>query len=129
MKIIDLRKYIFANITAFIGYIPICIIVDYNSRPHQPIQRGDLVSDAYFTGVLIGICIQTVLFTMVLTLIEILIRKFFIEKKFPDFKINIKFNLPKYLYNILNTVYTILFYFGIFISSLLFIAAILIIIE
>lgn len=127
MKGFDLKKYIFANITAFIGYIPVCLEIYYYFRPHTPIHRDDLVSDAYFIGVLTGICAQIILFTFILTLIEIIIRKFLKNNKFPDFKI--KLNLPKYLSMTFNVIYTILFYFGILISSFLFVGAILIMMD
>ena len=122
MKIFDLRKYIFANITAFIGYIPIITTVIYNMYPHEPYNPNNLVSENIIVFYIIALCMQITFYTVILTLLEIIIREFLIEKKFPDFKINFKLNLPK----IFNIIYSVLFYFGIFISSLLFIGAIMI---
>jgi len=129
MKFLDLRKYIFANITAIVGYIPIIVTIIYNMYPHEPFNPDNLINEDIIIVFAITVCMQIVLFTFILILLEIIIRKFFIEKKFPNFKINIKLNLPKYLSTALNIIYTVLFYFGIFISSLLFIGALLIIIE
>ena len=129
MKFLDLRKYIFANITAIVGYIPIIVTIIYNLYPHEPFNPDNLINEDIIIVFAITVCMQIVLFTFILILLEIIIRKFFIEKKFPNFKINIKLNLPKYLSIALNIIYTVLFYFGIFISSLLFIGALLIIIE
>ena len=129
MKIIDLKKYIFANITAFIGYIPIIAIFIYNMYPHEPFNPDNTVDENIIIFFLIAISMFTVFYTVILTLVEIIISEFFIEKKFPDVKIKFKLNLPKNLHIALNIIYTVLFYFGIFISSLLFVGAIMIMID
>lgn len=129
MIIFNLRKYFFANVTAFIGYIPIITAIVYNMYPHEPFNPNNFINDDFIIAVSIVLSAEVVVYTFALTLLEILVRKFFIEKKFPDFKFNLKLNIPKYLNIILNVIYTVLFYFGIIISSLMFIVSVSVFID
>ena len=121
MKILDFRKYFFANIAALWScYFIFMVILYFKDIYHKidPEVSGFVVIFAFWiiiTSFLVLICIY------VLTVLEILIRKFIIEKKFPNFKINIKFKIPKTIV----TIYNIIFSIGFSLASVMFVIALI----
>ncbi len=120
MKFLDLRKYFFANIIALWFYyflflnFPIIKTIYVNKEPMLfDILMGWFALIIFCVFVLIGIFILTVL--------EILIRKFIIEKRFPDFKINFKFKIPKAIV----TIYNVIFSIGFSLASIIFVIALI----
>lgn len=116
MKILDFRKYFFANTAAlwsycfFFLYIFIKIYICPNADPESKDFLIPFIFVIIAKSLFILICI------FILTVLEILIRKFIIEKKFPNFKINLKFKTPKAIV----TVYNIIFSIGFSLASVVF---------
>ena len=120
MKILDLRKYFFANTIVLWFYyfsflnFPIINAICINKEPLLfDILMGWLI--------LINFCIFVLICIFILLLLEILIRKFIIEKRFPNFKINFKFKIPKAIV----TVYNIIFSIGFSLASVMFVIALI----
>ena len=121
MQFFDFRKYIFANLTAvwfyfFIYYRTAVSNLKFPPPSHNifPSARGVVIG--------VGLMILLILFIFLcLTFVEILVRKvikkFIIDKKFPDFKLKINIKIPK----IVEIIYTIIFSIGFYLSLLFFI--------
>lgn len=123
MKFFDLKKYFFVNVSAILGYLPIFIELNYNLHTHKPIHSDDIISDAFAEGLLLGVIFSLITSIMFLTILEILIRKFVIEKFFPNLKFNLHINVPKFI----TIIYNIIFSIGFIFSSLIFIYCIIVI--
>ena len=123
MKIPNLKKYIFANLFVLVGYVIIFGQVNYSITPHEPFQKGDLISDGYFFGLFIAFCGYILLFVLGLFVIEFCIRKFIIEKKFPNFKL--KIHIPRFI----NIIHSVLFVIGFIPAFIISIIVIWILIE
>lgn len=119
----NLKKYIFANITSVLGYLPIIFKIFYQYNSHLPVGKDDMVSDAYFIGAIIGICGEIIIISFALTILEILIRKLLTDRVILNFKFNIK--LPKIIY----VFYTILFSIGLLSALILALICFILCIE
>jgi len=99
MKFPDIRKYFFINAAAIWSYVVVAMLIIY--------RNADLS-----TGILpIGYNFLFLLCLVVLAIPEIIIRKDTTKKIFPEFKLNLK--LPR----IIEILYTIIFYTGLFMAS------------
>lgn len=112
MKILDFRKYFSSYLFIIFSFITFLSIWIHEIIPSaKPIENNftpdDLVHFVLFSIFLIGILIY--ILSPVLLLIEILIRKFIIEKYFPNLKFPIKLSLSKSLNKFLSMVFYILF--------------------
>lgn len=65
--------------------------------------------------------IMILLWVFAFTILEILLRKYVIEKKFPNLKLNIKIKIPK----IIVAIYNVIFSIGFISASFLFFIAVL----
>jgi len=107
MKFLDFRKYFFANTAALWLYcfIFLCIFIKIYICPNADPESKDFLIPFIFVIIaksfLILICI------FICMILEILIRKFIIEKRFPNFKINLKFKIPKAIITIYNVIFSI----------------------
>ncbi len=116
MKFLDLRKYFFTNVIALWFYF----FFYFNFQIIKPIllYHHPLISD-----VIIGWSSVVILFLIIfayifiLTILEFLIRKFIIERRFPKFKLKlkIKIKIPK----VITYIYNVIFSIG-FISAIIF---------
>lgn len=121
--ILNLRKYLFTNITAVWFYCFLIFIIE--------VAKFFMVKDnPMLYDVLMGALILTYLLflllgsLLLLAIVEILLRKFVIEKYFPNLKLNIKFKIPKFIIYIYNFIFSVSF----ILSNVLFILAIIFVI-
>ena len=121
--ILNLRKYLFTNIIAVWFYCFLVFIIE--------VAKVFRVKDSpMLYDVLMGVLILTYLFLLLLgsllllAIVEILLRKFVIEKHFPNLKLNIKFKIPKFIIYIYNFIFSVSF----ILSNVLFILAIIFVI-
>ena len=119
MKFPDLRKYIFTNFIAVWFYIFLYII--YDSIKHIIISRAYIYSDNKIVwGLMIYICFLILGCLIIFVILELLIR-FLIKKKFPNFKLNLKIKIPKFVI----AIYNIIFSIGFISAIVLFFAAVI----
>lgn len=117
MKILDFRKYFFANTAALwlycsvFSYIFIKVYICSNADP----ESKDFLIPFIFVIIVKSMIILIGIF--IFMVFEILIRKFIIEKNFPNFKINFKFKIPK----VIVAIYNIIFSIGFSMASIMFV--------
>lgn len=118
MKIPDFRKYFFSYIYIIIGLsFVIFFILSLNFEPpyipnDEPTNFNDYRVYPFTLIMLVSLILHD--FIAIALLLEILLRKFIVEKFFPYFKISLKINLSHKQ----NYFLSILFYILFFISSL-----------
>mgnify|MGYP006873008873 CR=1 FL=1 len=120
MKFLNLRKYIFTNLIAIWFYYFVIIttftwIVLHDKGTTAP----NTVIFFYTLIMIISFLVLGVFF--ILSFLEYLIRKYLIEKKFPNFKLNIKIKIPKLIIAIYNVIFSI----GFISTCVLFLAAVI----
>lgn len=109
MKFFDFRKYFFSYL-----YILFCLIFyyfywTYQQANYPPAKENEFFSDGfghfaiYMTALLIN------LWCAGLLVVEMLIRKFVIEKYFPNLKFPLKISLPQKLNLFLSVIFYVLF--------------------
>lgn len=125
MKFPDLRKYFFANIVALWSYcfIFLYIFIKIYICPNADPESKDYLIPFIFLIILKSILILICVF--ILTILELLVRKFILEKKFPNFKIHFKFKIPKAII----IIYNIFFSIGFSLASVVFLTALIFIIA
>ena len=119
MKILNLRKYFFANITVLWTYYFIVMVALYFKNLCHKIDSevSGIVAIFVFWVIIISALVLICIF--IFMVFEILIRKFIIEKNFPNFKINFKFKIPK----VIVAIYNIIFSIGFSMASVMFVIA------
>lgn len=110
MKLIELKKYFFANIIAILGYLIIYLIISLFRSDNGMIELLSIM--IWFYATITAFC---------LLVLEIIIRNILAKKK--SAKITLHINLQISLNKIFILLHSILFYLGLLISilSLLFI--------
>jgi len=106
MKFLNLRKYIFTNIVAIWFYYFLLLttftwFVVHDKETTSP----DFVIILYMYIMFISFLILGV--SLILSFIEHLITKYIIEKKFPNFKLNLKIKIPNFIVVIYNVTFSI----------------------
>ena len=106
MKFLNLRKYIFTNFVAIWFYYFVFVttftwFVVHDKETTSP----DFVIILYIYTMLISFLILGV--SLILSFIEHLITKYIIKKKFPNFKLDLKFKMPKFAIIIYNIIFSI----------------------
>ena len=121
--ILNLRKYLFTNIIAVWLYYFVYQI--YRLVKPVLIDNEPVYTDLLFVDVLVVcFCFFLLGCFILLAIVEILLRKFVIEKHFPNLKLNIKFKIPKFIMYIYNFIFSVSF----ILSNVLFILAIIFVI-
>ncbi len=118
MKFLNLRKYIFANIIAIWFYY--FLYFNYGFIQRSIINKLYVYSD--FTIIWAFIIYMHILILgliIFLFILEILFKKLIIKKKFPNLKLNIHINVPKFIIIIYNALFSI----GLILSIILFFIA------
>ena len=122
MNILEYKKYFFINVSALWSLIVLYSIIAYSKADKQPPAPNDAIAISaggeFFIMVL---SIMILLWVFAFTILEILLRKYVIEKKFPNFKLNIKIKIPK----IIVAIYNVIFSIGFISASFLFFIAVL----
>lgn len=108
-KFFSLRKYLFLNLIALWFYCLLFFTLGLKAA------RGWSVL-VWVELILISIVILGVF--ILLAIIEIPVRKYILEKRFPDFKLNLNFKIPKLIINIYNVIFCIGFVSTCFLISL-----------
>lgn len=124
MKILDFRKYFFANISALWFYIFIFLVVNYTKMNYPIPCPNDALSLGAVDLALMLIVLLILICCIFITIFEICIRKYIIERKFPNFKLNIKIKIPKTIV----IIYNIIFSIGFTLACILFITGLVIVI-
>lgn len=118
MKFLDHRKYIFTNITAIWFYYFVFVTTFTWFTVHdKKTTSPDFVIILYLYIMLISFLVLGII--LILSFIEHLITKYIIKKKFPNFKLNLKIKLPKFVI----IIYNILFSIGFISACVLFLIA------
>lgn len=107
MKFLDFRKYFFANVSTFWSLLILCFIFKVSQTNYPPHNPDNFITDEFLDFYFILKSIELLLWIFGLTILELIIRKYLIEKKFPNFKLNIKIKLPKAIVFIYNVIFSI----------------------
>lgn len=105
MKIYNLRKYIFLNVTVFLSYFFWIVLCIYWNINHQP-YNNEIITPGFEYRVKILILSVIIFVTFILAIIEITIR--ILLKKYWHIQLNLNFNLPKFI----DMFYSIFFIIG-----------------
>lgn len=126
MNFLEYRKYFFANISALWFYFCVFLYIVFKNTKFEPYSHNVFPSakDIYATYIIF--CFLITIVFVLFTILEILIRKYLIEKKFPNFKLNLKIKIPKFIVAIYNVIFSIGFLSA---SFFFFIAVILLFIA
>lgn len=122
MNFLEYKKYFFINVSALWSLFVLYSIIAYSKADKQPPVPNDAIAISaggeFFIMVL---SIMILLWVFAFTILEILLRKYVIEKKFPNLKLNIKIKIPK----IIVAIYNVIFSIGFISASFLFFIAVL----
>ncbi len=126
MNLFEYKKYFFVNIAALWSIVVLYSIIAYNNIDCPPPEPNEFISCGFSEFVTMALCIIILLWLFAFTVLEFLIRKYLIEKKFPNLKLNIKIKIPKFIVAIYNVIFSIGFITAVF---MFFIAVIFLIIA
>ena len=117
MNLLNLRKYIFSNITVLWFYFCLALYIVFECIEFEPTNHNVFPTPQDIFAIHIMFCFLLAIVFVALTFLEILIRKYLIKKDFP--KLNLK--IPKFV----ETVYNTLFVIGFLFTSFLFVISII----
>ena len=121
MKFLNLRKYFFANIAVLWSYYSIVMVFLFFKDVYHKIDPEVSGNVAIFVFWLIMTGALILISIFIFMLLEILLRKFVIEKFFPNFKIKFKFKIPK----IIVIIYNVIFSIGFSLAGVIFVIALI----
>ena len=121
MNILEYKKYFFINVSALWRLFVLYSISDYRKTDYPPPAPNDAIAIGGGEFFIMVLSIMILLWVFAFTILEILLRKYVIEKKFPNFKLNIKIKIPK----IIVAIYNVIFSIGFISASFLFFIAVL----
>jgi len=107
MNFLEYKKYFFINVSALWSLIVIYSIIVYSKTDYPPPAPNDVIAIGGVEIFVMILSIIILLWLFVFTILEILIRKYLIEKKFPNFKLNLKIKIPKLIVAIYNVIFSI----------------------
>lgn len=122
MNFFEYRKYFFINVSALWSFIVIYSMLSYSKINYPPPAPNDVIAIGGVEIFVMILSIIILLWLFAFTILEILIRKYLIKKKFPNFKLNLKIKMPKLIVAIYNVIFSIGFCLG---SFLFFVTIIL----
>ena len=127
MNFLKYRKYFFANISVIWFYFSIFLYMIFKNTNFEPYSHNVFPSAKDICAIYVMFSFLIILVFIIFTILEILIRKYLIEKKFSNFKLNIKIKIPKFIEIIYNIIFSIGFISGgvLFCIALLFLFFIL----
>ena len=121
MNFLEYKKYFFINLSALWSFIVIYSMLIYNRTDCPPPLPNEFISCGFSEFITMALCIIILFWLFVFTILEILIRKYLIEKKFPNFKLNLKIKIPK----LIVAIYNVIFFIGFLSASFFFFVAII----
>ena len=107
MNFLEYKKYFFINVSALWSLIVIYSIIVYSKTDYPPPAPNDVIAIGGVEFFVMILSIIILLWLFAFTVLEILIRKYLIEKKFPNFKLNLKIKIPKLIVAIYNVIFSI----------------------
>lgn len=107
MNLLEYKKYFFINIVALWSIVVLYSIIVYNNTDCPPPAPNEFISCGFSEFIAMALCIIILLWLFAFTVLEFLIRKYLIEKKFPNLKLNIKIKIPKFIVVIYNVIFSI----------------------
>ncbi len=107
MNFLEYKKYFFINVSALWSLIVVYSIIIYSKTDYPPPAPNDFIAIGGVEIFVMILSIIILLWLFVFTILEILIRKYLIEKKFPNFKLNLKIKIPKLIVAIYNVIFSI----------------------
>lgn len=107
MKFLDFRKYFFANVSTFWSLLILCFIFKVSQTNYPPHNPDNFITDEFLDFYFILKSIELLLWIFGLTILEFIIRKYLIEKKFPNFRLNINIKFPKFIIIFYNIIFSI----------------------
>ena len=114
MNFLKYRKYFFANISALWFYFCVFLYIVFKNTTFEPYSHNVFPSPKDIYAIYIIFCFSTIIFLVLLTIFEILIRKYIVGKRFPTLKLNLKIKIPKLIVAIYNIIFSIGFLSAIF---------------
>ena len=121
MNILEYKKYFFINESALWSLFVLYSIRVYSKTDYPPPAPNDAIAIGGGEFFIMVLSIMILLWVFAFTILEILLRKYVIEKKFPNLKLNIKIKIPK----IIVAIYNVIFSIGFISASFLFFIAVL----
>ena len=114
MNFFKYKKYFFTNISVIWSFVVLYFIVAYNRTSYPPPNPNDAIALGGKEFFLMGISIFILFWVYIFTILEILIRKTFIKRFFPNLKFNLKIKIPTIIINIYNIIFFTGFILNIF---------------
>ena len=109
MKFFDFRKYFFSYLYIIFCFVFYFLYWTYVQANYPPPKENEIISDGTFHFIAVGYFFTFYLCSTGLLVLEMLLRKFVVEKYFPNLKFPIKISLPRKLNLFLSVVFYILF--------------------
>ncbi len=113
MKFLDFSRYIFSYITIIISLGLYYLLLIFHNEHYPSVSENEFLAPGTGLAIIIGYYIILYLISCVLLILELLIRKFIIEKYFPKLKISINFSFPKVILKTYKIIFYVLFFFSI----------------
>ena len=121
MNFLVYKKYFFINLSALWSFIVIYSMIVYSNTDCLPPAPNEFISCGFSEFIDMALSIIILLWLFVFTILEIVIRKYLIEKRFPNLKLDLKIKIPKFIAAIYNLIFSI----GFLSASFLFFVAII----
>lgn len=109
MKIPDFRKYFFSYTTIVMAIVFYGLLVVYHNAHFPPGDPEDFIHPGTGLFIIIGYWFLFYLYSCGFLILEILIRKFIINRFFPNLKFPIQLNIPKVITRIYTVIFGVLF--------------------
>ena len=118
INLMNVRKYIFFNLAALCSYVCTFFVIHFKTTDFPPCTQEDVLCPGTFDIIFLSLLYQLLVYLFLLGIAEVLIRKlvkkFIIEKHFPNFKLNLNIEIPKFII----IPYNVLFFTGFLVGSI-----------
>jgi len=109
MKMFNLKKYFFSYIYIFLAFLFYYLAWRFLNLDLPPANHDDVLPEGFSEGLIVGYTFLIYLYIAGALVIEILIRKFIVEKYFPNLKFSINISLPEALDKLSSVIFYVLF--------------------
>ena len=118
INLMNVRKYIFFNLAALCSYVCTFFVIHFKIADLSPCTHEDEICSGTFDIIFLSLLFRLLVCLFLLGIAEVFIRKlvkkFIIEKHFPNFKLNLNIEIPKFI--IIS--YHVLFFTGFLVGSI-----------